>query len=359
MIPRSTLRLCPLPLCAVLLGTPAATAQEPPRPGPLATILAPVHRDVARWGTVIRVTDPQGEPRFTTWQLGDSASRVDFWPASTIKIYTAVAVLEWLNERDLATDSTITFQRAGREEGAWLTDCARTVPEMLSEVFRRSSNEDYTLLLRTVGIDWINTRFLVPERGFPHSALMRDYVTYRPVIYENAEPQRVIVTAPGREARSFEHVWSGTSYAEQRGATVLSSTTGNCTSTAELADCLRRVMFHERLPAEQRFAITAGQAQLLREGDPERGLVGLRNRSGGDFAWTGAGDEVFPEAAYFHKAGQISTYVLDVCYISDSASDNHLILALAAQSGEPRVITDMARAVLVAARDGALPATGD
>ena len=33
---------------------------------------------------------------------------------------------------------------------------------MLSETFRRSSNEDYTLLLRMVGLDRLNSRFLIP-----------------------------------------------------------------------------------------------------------------------------------------------------------------------------------------------------
>jgi hypothetical protein len=40
-------------------------------------------------------------------------------------------------------------------------DYARTMPEMLSEVFLRSCGVDYTLLLRLVGIDRINTELLI------------------------------------------------------------------------------------------------------------------------------------------------------------------------------------------------------
>ena len=345
------------PLASPLDPIPAAQRRElhatlaamPTRESELDRILADVHPGVAKWATVIRVRDPNGEPTFATTHYRNSEHAVDFWPASTIKVYTVVAALEWLDAHDLPLDATVSFARRSGD-GVWIHDCARTVPEMVSEVFRRSSNEDYTLLLRMLGVDWINSRFLTPSKGFPHSALMRDYVTHRPVIYENDEPQRVTIYAEGREPLVHEHTWSGHSYAEPRGATALSATTGNCTSTAELADCLRRILFHERIPEEERFAITADQARWIAAGDPERGIVGLENREAGAFAWKGAGDQVFPDARYFHKGGYISSYSLDLCYISDIASDQHLILALAARSGVSQIVTDMARAILEAAR---------
>ncbi|MBK8975887.1 MAG: serine hydrolase [Planctomycetes bacterium] len=333
----------------VIVATTLAPAQAPAAPaGPLESILADVHPDVRKWASVARVAHPDAEPRFTWFHLGDSADAVDFWPASTIKIYAVVAVVEWLNEQELPLESTISFERRGAN-GAWILDCARTVPEMISEVFRTSSNEDYTLLLRTLGIDHVNTRFLIPAKGFPHSALMRDYVTHRPIVYENDEPQRITVWPADGEAKRFEHSWSGISYAEARGATVLSSTTGNCTSTRELADCLRRIVFHDALPESERFAITSEQARLIRDGDPQRGVWGLENRLAGDYGWSGSGEVVFPEARYFHKAGLISSYCLDVCYLSDAASDTHLILAIAAETGSEDVVRAMALAIYRAA----------
>ncbi len=320
---------------------------------PLDTILADCHPKVRKWATVVRVENPTTKPTFRTFHLRDSESAVDFWPASTIKLYTVIAAVEWLNREILPIESTIVFSRK-TEEGKWVQDCARTVPEMMSEVFRRSSNEDYTLLLRMVGIDWINTQFLIPAKGFPHSALMRDYVTYRPVIYENDEPQRIRVVPPKGNEKTFEHTWSGKSYAQERGATVLSSTTGNCTSTMELAECLRRVMFHEHLPKDERYAITTEQAKWIREGDKKRGVVGLENRSAGAYGWDKSGEVVFPKARYFHKAGYISSYALDLCYLTDEESDNHLILAVAAKTGDKDVPRAMARAIYEAAKAGKL-----
>ncbi len=316
----------------------------------LEPILDAIHPEVKKWATVTRVVSPTDRPAFQTYHYRDSQHSVAFWPASTIKLYTVIATIEWLNTQNLPLESTITFSRQNAE-GAWIQDCARTVPEMISEVFRRSSNEDYTLLLRTVGIDAINTHFLIPSKGFPHSALMRDYVTHRPVVYENTEPQRIQVTTAGGDVRQFSHQWSEISYAAQRGATALSSTTGNCTSTAELAQCLLRVLFHTSLPSNERFNLTADQANLICYGDPERKLIGLENRLAGPYVWEQAAERVFPQARYFHKAGLISSYVLDLAYVSDPDSDNHLILALAARTGDEQVIRDMAYALLVAARE--------
>ena len=333
---------------AFLSGLNPVRAEEP-----LDSLLSPIHPEIRKWATVIRVKNPDTAPEFSPTHFADSKDSVAFWPASTIKLYTVIAVLEWMNTNRLPEDTSFTYSRQTPHK-TWITDCSRTFTEMMSEVFRRSSNEDYTLLLRTLGIDAINTSFLIPAKGFPHSALMRDYVTYRPAVYENEEPQRIRATTPEGSISYFEHRWSGTSYAAQRGATALSSTTGNCTSTAELADCLRRLIFHKSIPAAQRFAITEEQARFLCEGDPDRGVVGLENRLAGAYGWQESGEVVFPNARFYHKAGLISTYALDVCYLSDTQSNNHLVLSLAAHSGEEQVIRDMARTIYEAAKIGKL-----
>jgi len=355
-MPASLNRLWRCALCLSLLGfnfvLPQAIGVT------LDELLNDCHPNVRKWATVVRVEHPETKPEFRFFHYKDSKDSVEFWPASTIKIYTVIAAVEWLNARNLPIESTIIFHRQ-LPTGKWIQDCARTVPEMVSEVFRRSSNEDYTLLLRMIGIDSINTQFLIPAKGFPHSALMRDYVTYRPVIYENEEPQKIVVQPADGSPTTFQHKWSGISYAEERGATVLSSKTGNCTSTHELADCLRRILFHEKLPKRERFEISAEQARWIREGDSERGLVGLENKLAGPCGWEKSGELVFPNARFFHKGGLISTYALDVCYVSDTDSGNHLILSLAAKSGKPQVIRDMALKIYRAAKGGAFAIVQD
>lgn len=326
---------------ARLLFTYSSVAAAPPAAASLDELLADVSPDIKKWASVVIVTGPETRPAFEWHHYRDSADAVDFWPASTIKVYTVIAALEYLNELKMDLDSVVIFER--KTEGRWVLDAARAVREMIHEVFRRSSNEDYTLLLRMVGIDRINTRFLVPERGFPHSALMRDYVIGRPYDYERPEPQRITVFDPKGKTVTVEHTWSGVSYAEQRGATIIDKTTGNCTSTREMAECLRRIMFHEHIPADQRYRLTGEQLRFVRSGGD--GLVGLENRSAGPYAWTEAAETVFPHAHFYHKGGMISTYTLDLAYIDDPDTGVRFILCIAAESGQSDTVKEMARRI--------------
>lgn len=321
--------------CAMVALTTYAVAL------PLQELIDPIDPETKKWASVVLVDKTTDLPRFDWHHYRDSVSAVDFWPASTIKIYTVVGALELLNELDFPLDSMVSFER--RQGADWHLDASRTFKEMISEVFRRSSNEDYTLLLRFTGIDRINTHFLIPERGFPHSALMRDYVTWRPVLYENEEPQRITLYTPHGRTHRFEHEWSGESYAAIRGATVLSKTTGNCTSTRELAECLRRLMYHEVLPANERYHLTQEQVDLIRYGAD--GLTGLENKLAGPYAWEESCESVFPEARFFHKGGLISSYALDVACIQDESTGKEFILALAAASGDPSTVRQMAEVI--------------
>lgn len=329
------------PLCGVyalcfwfLCGSASAS--------PLDAIIDPINPEISKWASVFIVKEQAEAVTFDWEHYKQSQEAVDFWPASTIKLYTVLAGLEYLNELGMPTDSSLSFYR--QVDDRWRLDTARTMREMISEVFRRSSNEDYTLLLRFLGIDRMNTQFLIPQRGFPRSALMRDYVTYRPIVYENEEPQKILImSSSGDRMASVEHTWTGISYAEKRGATVLSSTTGNCTSTYELANCVRRLMWHETIPVEERFKLTPEQIDFVRHGG--QGLVGFENRLAGAYGWEDSGEAVFPKARFYHKAGLISTYSLDAAYYDDADSGLKFGLAVAAHSGDPTTVKEMAKAI--------------
>ncbi|HET6408761.1 MAG TPA: serine hydrolase [Chthoniobacteraceae bacterium] len=307
---------------------------------------------VKKWAAVCEVTNgADGAPVFTWHDYRETGFAVDFWPASCIKIYAVVAALELLNERGFPLDTAVTFERR-TGDGEWVLDCARTVREMCSEVFRRSSNEDYTLLLRMVGIDRINTHFLVPEKGFPHSALMRGYVLGRPYGYVREEPQRITLIADGRRD-VIEHTWSGHSYSEERGGSIFDAKTGNVTSPRELAESLRRIVFHEQLPVAERFRLTPEQLELVRYG--HAGLIGLEtvHADSGPYSWKDGLDVVFPGARFYHKCGSISSYTLETAYLDDSKQSGRrfiLVPVVAAgtetkpEPGKP-IISKMSRAI--------------
>jgi hypothetical protein len=282
-----------------------------------------------KWAVVCVVREGKdGAPAFDWHDYRGTADRKDFWPASAIKLYAVIAALELLHEKGCDLDTTAIFEHQ-EKDGRWVLDTARTMREMMSEVFRRSSNEDYTLLLRLVGVDWMNTHFLTAERGFPNSALMRGYVKGKPWEYVREERQRVrLVAQDGARSVVLEHVWSGRAYAQERGCTIIDAKTGNVTTPREMADCLRRVMFHERLREAERFRISAEQLRFLREGGG--GLTGLETTApeSGPSVWARGAEEVFPKARYFHKSGMISNYALDLACVDDSANGGPCYIAV-------------------------------
>ncbi len=282
----------------------------------LDVALEAVAPELEKWAAIIVVDGPVEAPTFHYYQYQQTAQAQNFWPASAIKLYTVVAALESLTEHGLGLETVVSFER--QMAGTWLLDCARTVREMVHRVFRQSSNEDYTLLLRWAGVDHLNQHFLTPEKGFAKSALMRGYVTAeRPYGYALDEPQRITLRDAAGHSATLEHHWSGKSYSAERGATVLDAQRGNVTTPGELAECLRRVMFHDVLPATERYAITAEQAAFLQHGGA--GCVGLETRleDSGPYAWTQAAETVFPHAKFYHKCGVISNYALEAAYVDD------------------------------------------
>jgi len=320
--------------------------------GSLDEAVAGVAPDLRKWAVVCLVSEKDGRARFDWHDYRDTADRTDFWPASCIKLYAVVAAMELLTEIGAPLDCVVSFEHQ-EPDGRWVLDCARTQREMVSEVFRCSSNADYTLLLRLVGIDRINTTFLVPERGFAHSALMRGYVAERPWRYAREERQRVTVLWAGVQRRVLEHAWSGRFYAEERGGTIIDARTGNVTSPRELAECLRRILFHEQLPEADSYRLTPEQVQALRSGGS--GWCGLETTApdSGPSAWKDGVETVFPKARFFHKCGVISNYALEAAFVDDAAQSGKRFilvpvinagLATKPQGGEA-LIGEMARAI--------------
>jgi len=342
------------PLAADSTPPPAAPAPpQPPAPPPSDSIddaIAAIAPGILKRASVI-ITDASPAspiPQSHSFHSAGSTEAIDFWPASTIKLYTAIAAMEAAHARGFPLDALVLFEHRNKD-GRWITDCSRTLREMSSEVFRRSSNEDYTLHLRITGIDALNEHFLTPARGFPHSALMRGYVTARPYVYLREEPQRITLFHADKRL-SWEHSWSGRSWSKERGATVIDAATGNCTTTAELVACLHRLFFHNSLPPADRFRISDAMADFLLHGAD--GLSGLETTSkdSGPYAWEG-GKASFPNARWYHKCGLISNHALDVACADDRANSGRAVFLCAmVQSGNEDLIRQLCAALLAWAK---------
>jgi Beta-lactamase enzyme family len=326
-------------------------------PASLTDVLSPIAPELSKWAAVALVDGPPERPAFTWHYYKDAPDACDFWPASCVKLYTAVAALLRINALGgPALDATIAIER--QTNGKWVLDTARAMRESLSEVFRRSSNEDYTLHLRICGLDWLNTEFFTAARGLAHSALMRGYVTNRPSVYLRDEPQRVTAYFPDGKRAQYEHKWSGKSYSEPLGASIIDAKTGNVTTARDLVECLRRIMFHEVLPPSERYPLTAADLEFLRHGGD--GFTGLQTtgQESGPSAWKNGLDSVFPRAKFYHKTGLISNYALEIAYLDDSRdSGKRFLLAPAINAGhatKPKdgdsLIAEMSKAIGIWAR---------
>ena len=199
------------------------------------------------WAYLISVDKQIETQRFVQHDYAGTGRDIDFWPASTIKMYAATAGLVLLTELGFSIDSQATFYR--QTNGQWVEDITLSMRDIVHRTFNCSSNETYTLLLRFAGLDWLNQTFFSAEYGFLDTALMRGYVTAdaRPYSFIQSEPQRIVLTEGSRTVTRECVV--GALVCNERGCTVYNGGgTANCTSTRDMAEHLRRIIFHEQIP---------------------------------------------------------------------------------------------------------------
>lgn len=314
---------------------------EPPRFDHLDLVVELAAPSKQVWAELIYVERLETGRRYTKYPYAGSGNRTDFWPASTIKMYTATAALVLLEEQGFSIDAIATFSH--QLNGVWVEDLSMSFREIIRRTFDCSSNETYTLLLRFAGIDWINQSFFTPSNGFLQTTLMRDYVTddARPWSYNLTENQKITVEE-NRRSWTREHSWSGRSYANERGCVIYNqSGTANCTSPHDLSEHMRRLISHRSLPESERFSI-GQEAYAWYRG--ETGEAVLNNIEGPSYcggpAYEGV-SAVFPSASFHHKEGLVSEYRGSVHHVFDADADIEYVAAIMVDDASERSIRDL------------------
>ena len=296
------------------------------------------------WASFIYITgEPDSEAVFHHVDYADTGSQVDFWPASVIKIYTATAALELLNEMDFSIEAEATFYH--QEGSTWVEDTTVSFRQMIEDVFDHSSNSDYTLLLRFCGVEWLNTDFFTEDNGFTATALMTGYVDDRHHRYRLTQAQRIVVSEGDREVQR-EHEWDGTSYSDRVGCTIYNGDhIANCSPTQDMVEHMRRIMFHEQLAAELQFDIRPDDVDWYRYGGP---ADVLRTR---DHMYLSRIQRVFPNAVYYHKAGRVTNYALDLQYVDDPDTGIRYIAAFGTYDRSSSVAQDLSEGFALLAQN--------
>jgi len=322
------------------VSPPPDVADPPPAPTfpHFDTLIDAFRENLTVWAYFGWVDEADGE--LIEVGYADTAHKVDFWPASTIKVFTATAALVLLKAEGMTLDALATFYH--HDGDGWVEDVSKTVRQLIFESFNCSSNSAYTLLLRLAGADWLNTAFLLPEQGFEESALMSGYVSDRPFVYHLYESQRIVL-ADGENTIERIHDFSGESYSDAIGCTVGNSDhVANCTSTRDLAEHLRRLMHHEQLAPEQRFDVDPDALDWMRYGGPEPVMNNAESCGGPGWAGVSA---VLPSAAFYHKGGAISSYRLDAQYVDDDVSGTRYFFAVATDTGSSWLVEKLSEEV--------------
>jgi hypothetical protein len=321
-------------------GNDAGTPPEIPAFPHLDAVIDAVRGAVPTWATFIHAVSVAGTWQFTEVGYNNAGHDFDFWPASVIKIYPSIAALIIIKQLNVTLDAKATFyRRAGK--GAWIKDTTRSVRDMIHGAFNCSSNSDYTLLLRLAGLDWINTKLLVPAHGFSESVLMVGYVTARPYAYVRTEEQRIVLV-DGAKSHERLHKWGGVMHSKKIGCKVVYSSVGaaNCSSTHDMAEHVRRIAWHDELAAQDKFDVRVADLNWLRYGGK---TLQMSNKSCSAL-WAGV-KKVFPNADYMHKGGKISTYALGVHYVADKVSGVRYVLGIATKSATKIAVIALSEAV--------------
>lgn len=192
---------------------------------------------------VTRVVPGVGQPAYQHYSLentGFMSSRRKYWPASTVKVWSAVGALMTLREWGLTGQTPLSFR-----DGLGLF--RGTAADLYGEIV----NEKYDRLMRIAGLDRFHSLQRRKRYGYPHLVLSRSYsrvgsLRYSPPI--TYEKDGKTHTIPARHyTMRFKECPS------------------NCVTFFELQEVLRRLVLHDELPTHERFPILRRDVEGLKK----------------------------------------------------------------------------------------------
>lgn len=257
---------------------------------------------------------------------GTSLPRQDWWPASTVKIFAAVAALEKLHAAGFTPRAQLVFHYQDKP-------FETSVEELVRRALTPSHNPSFDRLVELVGFEELHDHFFDARHGLAGTVLLRSYggrvrdkVTKRG---SNRQSPAITIREGERTVELPQRHGQSERYCPNQ---------GNCTSVLELAETMRRIMLHERLPEERRFALGQAEIDLLRSA-----LSGVRKRGLGvvNGLRKGFGDR--PLAVY-HKPGYATGWFSDNVFIKALDTGEQWMVGMVGFGG--REVLDEAAVVL-------------
>lgn len=260
-----------------------------------------------------------GQARVYDWH-GTSVDRDNWWPASSVKLFAAVAALETTHRLGFGPRTQVTY---AYPEGPVTLRLDRIVKDALIP----SNNVAYDRLIEITGFDALHRQFFTKQHGFQNTVLLRAYGgrIKDPVTQRGANLNSPPITLSfGKKHKELPaRNGKGSSFAKAE-----CPEQGNCTSLAELAETLRRVMLHDELPAGERFDLGTAELELLHAA---LGSKRPRGENIVDGLRAGFGPER-PITAH-HKAGYALKWMSDAVLVEETATGARYLVALAGYPG--------------------------
>ena len=291
----------------------------------LAADGAPVPAQLKALVTVYGPADVKGR----RYAVRHTATDATWWPASTIKIFAAVAALESAHAEGVGLRALLSFDRGTRKP------YVRRLDWLVQQAITHSSNLAYDRLVQFVGSDALHQDLLGPDRGLSHTALQVPYssnvsnLLSSPPITIIEGKRRII-----RPARSSDGVTR--------------CATGTCSTLNDLTEIMRRVLLDARLTPNERLRMSP------------KALQGLRNALAGKRA---RGQEVVQavrtafgrrRVRVYHKPGYYPDWRSDIVGVHEPATDTTWIIALA-NSGGRKALNEPAKRIARLMAAGKLP----
>lgn len=227
---------------------------------------------------------------------GTSLDRDNWWPASTVKLFAAVAALEILNKQGFSPKAEVTFHY---ETG----EVTQRIDKIVELAITPSNNTAFDRLVEIVGFEAMNQWFQINK--ITDTVLLRGYS--RRVMDEKTN-LGTLRESPSVTVNEGSKSWTIPARSGDD-SNWKCPNQGNCTTLQDLSKVLIRVMTHESIAETQRFKLGKPQIQLLK-----KSLSGKRSRGLGVVHGLEAGFE--PQVIKcFNKPGYAYQWFSDHVFI--------------------------------------------
>ncbi len=245
-------------------------------------------------------------------------------PASTVKIFPAIAAMRYIRELGFNSNARLTFDQPTGEYSERLRN-------LIDAALTPSDNMAHNRLVQFVGYDRLNRDFLNQRNGLKTTGISKAYVSGKWKKMGNDPSFRhspKITIALGDKSHVIR----------PRTGNAKPACFGVCTSLRDLAETMRRLMLQEQLPAYQTFRLKRHELIKIRKalrGERDHGEDAIKA-----FAKVIRGEGV----KFYHKGGYSQQWYSDISYIYIPGTNQAWIVAMAGFPGRSS-LDDAARVI--------------